>query len=262
MADELEVACAAARAGGAVVARHFRDGVTMRRKGAGDLVSDADTESERVIAETILARFPSHAVLGEETYRADASAGHLWIVDPLDGTTNFAHRIPHVAVSIAYYRGGVPQVGVIFNPLRDEWFTAVRGGGAQHDGRPARVSAERGLDEALLAVGFFYDRGAMMEATLATIGDLFRRRIHGVRRFGTAALDLCMVGTGTFGAFFEYRLAPWDFAAGRLFVEEAGGRVTTCRGEALPVAPSTVLASNGRLHEAMLEVVRGRAPAL
>jgi myo-inositol-1(or 4)-monophosphatase len=254
--QELQVAREAARLGGEIVAGHYRRGVAVRSKAASELVTDADLESEQAIVALIRREFPAHAVLGEEQHAADVSAEHLWIVDPLDGTTNFAHQVPHFAVSVAYYRGGEPVCGVVWNPVRDDWYEAVRGGGATHNGRRVQVAAHARLDETLIGVGFYYDRGAMMEATLAAIRDLFRQNIHGIRRFGTAALDLCHVGCGLYGAFFEYQLSPWDFAAGRLFVEEAGGRVTTCRGERLPVEKSSVLASNGALHEAVLDVVR------
>jgi myo-inositol-1(or 4)-monophosphatase len=257
---ELAVAEQAARAAGSILTRYFHEGVTMRSKDISNLVSDADIEAERAIVEVIRQTFPGHEILGEEEQRGDAGAEHLWIVDPLDGTNNFAHKIPHFAVSIAYYRAGQPQCGVVFNPIRDEWHTAVRGQGAIRDGRRMQVADHTRLDEALVGVGFYYDRDVMMDATLAAIADLKRSRIHGIRRFGTASLDLCMVGLGQFGAYFEYTLSPWDFAAGRLIVEEAGGRVTTCRGETPPLAPSTILASNGALHEAMLEIVRAHHP--
>ncbi len=254
--QELQVAREAARLGGEIVAGHYRCGVAVRSKAASELVTDADLESEQAIVALIGREFPEHAVLGEEEHAADVSAEHLWIIDPLDGTTNFAHQVPHFAVSVAYYRGGEPVCGVVTNPVRDDWYEAVRGGGAMHNGKRVQVASHARLDETLIGVGFYYDRGAMMEATLAAIRDLFRQSIHGIRRFGTAALDLCHVGCGLYGAFFEYQLSPWDFAAGRLFVEEAGGRVTTCRGERLPLQKSSVLASNGTLHEAVLEVVR------
>jgi len=257
---ELEVAQRAARAGGAVVSRYFREGVTMRRKSSSELVSDADMDSERAIVEVIRTAFPDHAVLAEEAHHEHAGAEHLWVVDPLDGTNNFAHHIDHFAVSIAYYRGGRPECGVVYGPVHDDWFVAARGRGAFCNGQQARVAESRRLDEILVGVGFYYDRGAMMRATLAAIGDLFAQGIHGVRRFGTASLDLCLVGVGAFGAFFEYELSPWDFAAGRLFVEEAGGRVTTCAGAELPLARSTVLASNGHVHEAMRAVVEPHIP--
>jgi myo-inositol-1(or 4)-monophosphatase len=248
------------KAGGEVVVSLFGRGLAMREKAASDLVSDADTASEEAIVEVIRRAFPHHAVLGEEQHDADLEAEHLWIVDPLDGTTNFAHGIDHCAVSVAYYREGLAACGVVHDPLRGAWFTAARGQGAMHDGQRVRVSTTARLDDALIGTGFYYDRGAMMEATLSTIGELFRRSIHGVRRFGTASLDLCMVGLGRFDAFFEYELAPWDFAAGRLFVEEAGGRVTTCQGADVPLARTTVLASNTLLHEAMLEIVSRLCP--
>jgi myo-inositol-1(or 4)-monophosphatase len=146
----------------------------------------------------------------------------------------------------------------VLNPARGDLFTAVAGEGAHYNGKRASVSPAGQLSEVLVGVGFYYDRGAMMEATLAAVGDLFRRQIHGIRRMGTAALDLCQVGVGWYGGFFEYQLSPWDFAAGRLFVEEAGGRVTTGRGDALPLSKISVCASNGKLHEAMLEIVRSR----
>jgi myo-inositol-1(or 4)-monophosphatase len=253
---ELHVAREAARLGGTILAGFYEHGVEVRSKQAADLVTDADVESERAIVDLIRRECPGHAILAEEAHAADVHAEHLWIVDPLDGTTNFAHHIPHFAVSVAYYHHGEPVCGVVWNPIRDDWYEATRGGGARHNGAAARVSAESQLNQTLIGIGFYYDRGAMMEATLAAVRDLFRKNIHGVRRFGTAALDLCHVGCGLYGAFFEYLLSPWDFAAGRLFVTEAGGRVTTCTGDPLPLARSTVLASNSLLHDAVLEIVR------
>lgn len=258
--DELTVAHDAARAAAAILTRYFHEGVAMRSKDIANLVSDADIEAERAIVEVIRARFPDHEVLGEEVHQGDVNAEHLWVVDPLDGTNNFAHKIPHFAISIAYYRSGVAECGLIVNPIREEWHVAARGAGSFLNGRRARVADHAGLGETLVGVGFYYDRGVMMEATLQAIGDLKGRGIHGIRRFGTASLDLCMVGLGNFGGYFEYTLSPWDFAAGRLFVEEAGGRVTTASGAPLPLGRTSVLASNGLLHEPLLNVVRGHHP--
>jgi myo-inositol-1(or 4)-monophosphatase len=257
---ELTVAEEAARAAGAILTHYAREGVAMRSKDIANLVSDADVEAERAIVAVIRRTFPDHEVLGEEVHRGDVGAEHLWVIDPLDGTNNFAHKVPHYAVSIAYYHRGTPECGMIFNPARDEWYIAVRGQGAWHDGRRVRVAEHARLDEALISVGFYYDRDVLMDATLAAIGALKRRQIHGIRRFGTASLDLCMVGTGLFVAHFELELSPWDFAAARLFVEEAGGRVTSCRGEPLPLAKTSILASNGLLHETILEVLRDHLP--
>lgn len=254
---ELKVAEDAARAGGAVVLRYFREGIAMRTKDVANLVSDADLEAERAVVDVIRATYPGHEVLAEEAHAGDTRAEHLWVVDPLDGTNNFAHKLPQFAVSVAYYHAGVARCGVIYNPVRDDWHIAVRGEGAFLNGERVRVGVQDRLGEVLVGVGFYYDRGAMMRATLAAIGDLKQsHQIHGIRRFGAATLDLCMVALGQLGAYFEYDLSPWDFAAGRLFVEEAGGRVTDCRGDPLPLARSSILATNGLLHDAMLAVVR------
>lgn len=262
---ELEVARQAAQAGGDILAGYFQQGVEMRTKQECDFVSDADVESERAIISVIRSHFPDHVILGEENQDGaaetlDTNTESLWVIDPLDGTTNFAHNIPHFAVSIGYYQRGQPVCGVIYNPARGDWFHAVRGKGAFANDKQATVADHASLSDSLVGAGFYYDRGAMMDATLTSIRDLFQQKIHGIRRFGTASLDLCQVGCGQFGAFFEYELSPWDFAAGRLFVEEAGGQITNCRGNALPLAKSSVLASNGKLHESVLKIVSGNLP--
>ncbi len=257
MPDSLRVAISAAEAGAEVVMAYFERGVTMRQKAdACDLVSDADLHSEQAIAKTILSEFPGHSILGEEENMGSSSAADVWIVDPLDGTNNFAHRIPHFAVSIAYYHQGEAICGVVVNPVRNDWYWASRGHGAFHNGRKLMVNDEATLDETMVGVGFYYDRGAMMEATLKSIHDFFKQQIHGIRRFGAAALDLCQVADGLFGVFFEYHLSPWDFAAGRLILEEAGGVITDGRGDALQLTKSSVLATNKHLHTAALEIVR------
>lgn len=262
---ELKVAREAARAGGNVLVGYFRQGIEMRTKQDCDFVSDADVESERAIIDVIRSSFPEHVILGEEDQGGaaetlDTNAESLWVIDPLDGTTNFAHDIPHFAVSIGYYENGEAVCGVVYNPAREDWFHAVRGEGAFANDTRVTVADYDSLSESLVGVGFYYDRGVMMEATLASIRDLFQQKIHGIRRFGTASLDLCQIGCGQFGAFFEYELSPWDFAAGRLFVKEAGGQVTNCRGSALPLAKSSVLASNGKLHDSVLQIVSKNLP--
>ena len=262
----LAVARQAALDAGDVLMRYLREGVAMRSKVSTggvpyDLVSDADVEAEQRIAETLRREFPGHALLGEESLQEGAiDAEHLWVIDPLDGTNNFAHRLPHFAVSIAYYRGGMPQVGVIYNPARGDWYTAVAGQGAQFNGQSAVVAPATKLTEVLIGCGFYYDRGEMMRRTLAAIGELFEAHIHGIRRFGTASLDLCSVGCGQFGGYFEYQLSPWDFAAGRLFVEEAGGLVTDARGAPLPMGKTSIVASNGALHEQIVAITARHHP--
>lgn len=253
---QLKAAVEAAYAGALIVADFFDRGTEIRFKDTFNLVTDADVQAEKKIGEVIKTYFPDHAILGEEEYQGAADSRDLWVVDPLDGTNNFAHKIPHFAVSIGYYHQGIAEVGVIVNPITSDWFFAVRGQGAWYRGRKAKVSDETHLLKAMIGIGFYYDRGKMMEATLLAIRDFFRENIHGVRRFGTASLDLCQVGLGRYGAYFEYQLHPWDFAAGRLFVEEAGGKVTTCEGESLPMDRTSCLASNSLLHAASLEITR------
>ncbi len=262
----LESATSAARIGGEILMRYFRDGVKMRDKTAiggksYDLVSDADIESEQAIAEFLRQAHPGYELLGEEELAGGSpDAEHLWVIDPLDGTNNFAHQLPHFAVSIAYYHRGEAVVGVVLNPARNELFTALRGEGAWRDGQPARVSDAGSFANTLIGCGFYYDRGRMMRSTLAAIEEFFGHDIHGIRRFGTAALDLCQVGCGQFGGFFEYELSAWDFAAGRLFVEEAGGKVTDAKGQPLRLEKTSVVASNRLLHDAMIDITARNHP--
>lgn len=250
----LEVATQAALGASKLIRGYFEQGTEVRFKAASNLVTDADVNAEKLIASTIRTAFPNHAIMGEEENRDSAESSDLWIVDPLDGTNNFAHGIPHFAVSIGYYRDGIPELGIVVNPIQQDWYFVVRGQGAWHGQKRASVSSAATLDKTMIGTGFYYDRGAMMEATLLTIREFFRNNIHGVRRFGTASLDLCSVGLGRFGVFFEYMLHPWDVAAGRLFVEEAGGLVTTCEGHDLPISKSSCLASNRLLHESALQL--------
>jgi len=269
---EIEVAEAAAKVGGALAVGRFQTGIVGGSKNASpeegsfNIVTQTDLEAERAIVEVIRRTFPDHAVLGEEIYgggekTADTLASeHLWIIDPIDGTSNFFHGVPHFGVSVAYYHNGEPACGVVGNPARDEWFTAVRGQGAFQDGRRLSVAPNLRLDEVLVGFGYFYDRGTMMEATFDVVVELLRRKSHGVRRMGAATLDLAYVANGAFGAFFEYELSPWDFAAGRLFVEEAGGKITTCYGEPLPLGKSSVLATNGAIHEELVELLTEKFP--
>ena len=260
--DALEVGKLAAEAAGEVLRKYFRSGLEIREKGLCDLVSDADIEAERVIVEVIRQHFPDHNILGEEGTQPKSFDGPLWVIDPLDGTTGFAHGIPHFATSIGFFVDRQPQASVICNPVRNDWFTAALGRGSYWNEQRVRVSDERQLSQTLIGLGFYYDKDVLMNATLASIRDLFQYDIHGIRRMGSAALDLAAVGCGMFGAFFEYTLASWDFAGGMLFVTEAGGVITNCRGEPLPLERSSVLASNGHLHQAVLEIVMKHDPKL
>ncbi len=269
MADPLEkilsVAESATNTGGHVLQRYWHDGVQLRDKSdvggkTYDLVSDADLESQTVIANLIHESFPDHELMGEEDLVGDVEAEHLWIIDPLDGTNNFAHRVPHFAVSIAYFHRGQPTVGVVSNPITGERFSAVLGKGAKLNEKTIKVAENASLSQSLIGCGFYYDRGEMMRKTLGAVEEFFGHEIHGIRRMGTASLDLCAVASGQFGAFFEYKLSPWDFAAGQLIVTEAGGKVTTADGNPLPIAPTSVLAASNAVYQDALEITRKHHP--
>lgn len=253
---QLAVARHAARSASEVINKYFREGVEMREKGPGDLVSAADVDAEKAIAAVIQQAFPDDAIMGEEAHSAPSTAEKLWIVDPIDGTTNFAHQIPHFAVSIAYYEHGVPMCGLVHNPVTGDWYSAIKGEGALVNGQKARVNPHERLNQTIVAMGFYPGLNEQTEATFAAVKDFVGQGVHGIRRCGAASLDFCNVGCGYYGAYFEYQLSPWDFAAGRLFVEEAGGKVTTATGAPLGTTKSSILATNGLLHDAALEIVR------
>lgn len=253
---ELQVAKTAVREASRILKKYFRQENVVDFKATYNLVSQADRESEKAIVEIIHRAFPSHEILGEEGQTGDISAEHLWIVDPLDGTNNFCHGLDHFAISIGYYRNGQPELGIIYRPMSDEWFIAARNQGAFHNGSRCHTAAFSQLNQSLIGTGFFYDRGLQMRQTLAAIQALFEQDIHGIRRMGTASLDLCMVGCGIFGGFFEFDLAPWDHAAGRLFVEEAGGIVSNCEGDSIPIAHTSMIAGCPALHPILLETIK------
>ena len=257
----LSVAVAAAQAAGEVLMSYFGQGVSISIKNgeSADLVSEADINAEQAVIRVIRATYPDHAILGEESATdTDPNSPSLWVIDPLDGTTNFLHDVPHFAVSIGYFEHGQPVCAVIFNPARGDMYTAVKGHGATYNDRPIHVSPTDRLDQSLIGTGFSVVRDAKLGATLGAIEELFGLNIHCIRRFGSAALDLCHVASGLYGAFFEYQLSAWDFAAGLLIVQEAGGQVTTARGTPLLLKKSSILATNGLLHAQILEIVSRR----
>lgn len=253
----LQAAIEAAEQAGALLKSKFNTHIEIQEKGTSNFVTEVDLAAESAIQNVLSLQHPDHSILGEESERIDlAQDQHLWIVDPLDGTSNFLHGIPQVAVSIAYYQSGTGEVGVVYNPIREDLYVAVAGQGAWHNGVRQYVGKENTLSKVMVGCGFYYDRGAMMRATLDTIATLFEQQIHGIRRFGAAALDLCMVGCGQFGMFFEYHLQPWDYAAGQLFVQEAGGITTDCNGLPLPIdRPSSICSSNQSIHPRSLEII-------
>jgi len=252
MENHLGTAIDIAREAGALLARLFQDPQVISYKRPSDLVTEADRRSEALIVERLHRHFPTHAVVAEEGGGQRIDSDYCWYVDPLDGTTNFAHSFPVFCVTLGLtYRGEV-IAGVVYDPTRDELFTAERGAGAFLNNRRIHASKMASLSESLLATGFppfaanhdlniqFYFRFTLLS--------------HGIRRAGSAALDLCTVAAGRFDGFWELKLNPWDKAAGSLLVTEAGGRVTDLAGRPFDLRADEIFASNGLIHEQMLSV--------
>jgi myo-inositol-1(or 4)-monophosphatase len=255
----LSAAAEAVRAAGAIQRARFGTDVGVRHKGAVDLVTEVDLASERAIREVLGRLTPDAEVLGEEEGRAgEGGSKRLWIVDPLDGTTNFAHRVPVFCVSAALEAEGRIVVGAIYDPMRDELFLAEENGPATLNGAPISVTSTGRVGDSLLASGFAYDRTAPRQNYAAF--EALTRASHGVRRLGAAALDLAYVAAGRFDGFWELGLKPWDTAAGMLLVRRAGGKVTDFQGA--PYSPWTpdVIASNGRLHEELRAKINAFVP--
>jgi myo-inositol-1(or 4)-monophosphatase len=250
MSNFLDAAIQIAREAGQVLLAHR--GVGFELKGDYDLVTAADKASEKLIISRLREQFPEHGIVAEEGGRAEMEAELRWYVDPLDGTTNFAHQYPVWNVTLALAQKGEVIAGVVYDPLNRELFTAERGAGARLNGAPIRVSSAGGLSDALVSTGFpsqkrhqnvnihFYYQLAMLT--------------HGVRRGGSAALDLAYTACGRLEAFWEFGLNPWDMAAGILLVEEAGGKVSGMRGEPMSLHGRYVVADNGLIHNELLQV--------
>ena len=245
---------AVVRAGDAMMARFGRD-IRIDKKGAIDLVTEVDVAIERGFRETIAARFPDHAVVGEEFGGgATVPDGPCWVFDPIDGTTNFAHGLPIFCSSLALEIGGEAIVAAVYDPTRRELFTAERGSGACLNGRPIRVSSAALLVDALLVTGFPYDVHRRVEEIVGLFG-AFVGQARAVRRLGSAAIDLCYVAAGRMDGFWESDLKPWDIAGGALIVAEAGGRMSSMDGQRFSSRNREVLASNGLVHEEMLRII-------
>ncbi len=253
MTRELEAAISAAREAGEVLREGFGCWHSLRYKGEVDLVTEVDEQAERVIKGILLGAFPSYGMLAEEGGWLSGEEDARWIVDPLDGTTNYAHGLPIFCVSVALEKAGEMVLGVVHDPMRGETYVAERGGGATLNGEPIRVSDTDEPIRALLVTGFPYDR-ADMGAAVELFGRL-TELTQGVRRLGAAALDLCYVAAGRLDAYYEKGLHAWDVAAGSLIIKEAGGRITDYRGRELDLEGREVVASNGLLHPVLLEVI-------
>jgi myo-inositol-1(or 4)-monophosphatase len=252
LASYIDTACEAARESGALITNFLKRRIGFELKGDYDLVTEADRASEKLIVERLQSRFPTHAIVGEESGEHTGTSEYRWYVDPLDGTTNFAHGFPAFNVTMGLEHAGELICGVVFDPLRDEMFTAERGSGAYLNGHRIHVSKAARIADALVATGFpsrkrhlnvnvhFYYQLAMLS--------------HGVRRAGSAALDLAYTACGRLDAFWEFNLNPWDVAAGVLLVREAGGTVTDMHGGPFAVRGKHILADNSTLHEPIVKL--------
>jgi myo-inositol-1(or 4)-monophosphatase len=221
-----------------------------------NLVTVADKRAEALIIDHLRTAMPGCSILSEETMQeTDLSADNLWIVDPLDGTTNFAHGIPHFGVSVAYAEKGKLMAGVVYDPMRKELFSARAGGGAYRNDVRIKVSKSPTLAQSLIGTGFYYDRGELMVKTLRALHGLFTKDIHCIRRMGAASLDLTWLACGRFDGYFEYTLSPWDFAAGLLILQEAGGRASGHDGKDADLFSKGLICSNGLIHDELLGVV-------
>ena len=251
-----QIARKLAETGGAVLKEFWGSLFSIKDKGvAGDLVTEADQESEKQILDLLRRLCPTHDVLAEESGKHSTEASDfLWVIDPLDGTTNYAHQLPIVSVSVALIFRNQLVVGVVLNPLLDECFQAVVGGGATLNNHPIHVSGVKQLERSLLATGFPYDRLQTTDNNYVEFCR-FTDRSQGVRRLGSAALDLAYVAAGRFDGYWERGCKAWDNAAGVLLVQEAGGKVTTYDGSPFDLYGERVLATNGWLHESMSEVL-------
>ncbi|TMQ74087.1 MAG: inositol monophosphatase [Candidatus Eisenbacteria bacterium] len=258
-----EAAVEFARAAGAVLREGYGRAHRPERKGRIDLVTEYDRRSERLLLDAIAARFPGHAVLAEESGASapgERAAPVRWLVDPLDGTTNFAHNYPFFCVSVAAEVAGVLVAGAVYDPVRDEMFAAAAGEGATLAGMRLRVSDIARVEDALIVTGFPYAVREHPEATLPHF-EAFLMRAQGIRRDGSAALNLCYLAAGRFDGMWESDLSPWDMAAGVLMAREAGGIVTGYAGQEFVLDHRELLASNGRIHEEMKGILAGTRTA-
>lgn len=257
----LTTAVKAARKAGSIITRASfdLDRLTVRRKQHNDFVTEVDHAAEDAIIRTLRDAYPSHAFLGEESGSSTPAteSEHLWIIDPLDGTTNFMRGIPHFAVSIACVRDGRLEHAVVLDPVRREEFTATRGQGAQRNGRRIRVSTRTGLKEAVLGTGIPFCEPSIrhLPAYLQTL-EQFASQTAGIRRAGAAALDLAYVAAGRLDGFWEIGLQPWDIAAGALLVQEAGGLISDFDGGNEWMESGRIVAANPKCLKAMLQVIR------
>jgi myo-inositol-1(or 4)-monophosphatase len=260
MSEILQKAEVIVRRAGAVLKEGYGNVRHIQQKGAIDLITEFDVRSEEIIISALQKEFPDHAILAEESGLDTTISDYQWVIDPLDGTTNFAHGIPIFAVTIALLKNKTPIVGVVYDPLRDEMFSAEEGQGATLNGRPIHVSSQEDLGQAVISTGFPYDLRTNPRNNMAQFVQ-FQFRTQAVRHVAAAALDCTWTAMGRLDGYWEYGTKQWDVGAGALIVREAGGHVTSADGGENFLEDETVIASNRLLHEQMLRVLREGAEA-
>lgn len=252
-----ETAIKGALEAGKIILEFYNKKIDIQKKEETyNLVTEVDLKAEKAIVDAIKEKFPDHSFLTEENETKDTGSEYLWVIDPLDGTNNYSHGFPFFCTSVALYKNNEPLIGVVYDPLRDELFYAEKGKGAYLNNKKITVSQNKTLKESILVTGFYYDRGSIMKKTLSQIQKFFESHVVGIRRTGSAALDACYVASGRLDGFWELHMSPWDYAASSLIVKEAGGIVTDTSGKSYNLFQKNILASNGLIHQEMLDVLR------
>ena len=251
--DTIEIALKA----GMILKKGFSSNFNVSKKeGVHNLVTEYDLKSEKLIIDFLSKKYPHTSFLSEESSPSSNKSENLWIIDPLDGTVNFAHGIPFFSISIAYFENNEPLLGVIYNPLLDELFTAEKSKGAFFNKKPIQVSSTNELNSAILATGFPYNIDKNPQNCIERFTDIIKKGLP-IRRLGSAALDLAYVAAGRFDGFWETNLGPWDYAAGTLLIEEAKGKITTWEGNDVEVQKSkTILATNKLIHQELTDILK------
>ena len=252
--DAKRVGIEAIYSGARVLRNHFGRIAQINQKGAFDLVTEADTESEKQIMETILKAFPDHAILAEESGVNKGSAEYQWLIDPLDGTTNYVHQLPFFTIAIALAVHDKIELGLVLNPMDGELYSAIAGNGAALNGKPINVSSTASVSDSLLVTGFPYDFSEIAEPAMKRFS-ICQQTSQGVRRLGSAALDLCYLACGRFDGFWEQNLKPWDKAAGAIIAAESGAVITNFSNQPFSINQKDILVTNGRIHEEMLSLL-------
>lgn len=258
MSDYKSVLLEAAHEAGKIMMEYFQGSFTIASKeGINNLVTEVDTKAETRIIEIIKSNFPDHSIISEEVGSLDMASDYNWVIDPIDGTVNFAHGIPICCVSIGLTHNGKPVLGAVYNPMMNELFFAEKGKGATLNNRKISVSVKSNFETACLVTGFPYKWPQAAEHPIKVFERFVLQGLP-VRRLGSAAIDLCWVACGRFDGFWEYNLSPWDIAAGYLIVEEAGGRITNFDGDPYNIYDKQTLATNGLIHEEMLRIIKNK----